>query len=444
MIAEREPCKRGRGACSYVSDATPIASRAMLIARPAEPYSDYLRALAELAVRLGANVQPGQIVAISSEPGKEPLARAVAEVAYRQGARFVDMSVFDIHLKRARVLYAAPDTLGFVPPWYGERMLALGEHRCARIGFTGLAAPHALDGLDPVSVGRDMLPTIPESAKVLSDRTTNWTAVPCPTQAWAEVVHPELEPGAALERLWDQIAHVCRLDEPDPIAAWEARLAALEAAARRLDDLRLDELRFEGPGTSLSVGLLPGSRWVSGRIATVDGIVHAANLPTEEVFTTPDPARVRGTVRSTKPLRVAGTTIEGLRMRFEGGRAVEIEADRGAETLRTIAGRDPGAARLGEVALVDNAGRIGPLGTVFHDTLLDENAASHIALGQGLSFTFSDEHAAARMNDSEIHVDFMIGSDAVAVTGVRHDGSELPLLRNGSWHSDLQPPPAIR
>jgi aminopeptidase len=395
--------------------------------------SDYIRPLAELIVRFGANVQPGQIVALSSEPGKEALARAVAEVAYERGALFVDMSVFDVYLKRARVLHAAPETLEFVPPWYGERILALGEHRCARIGLTGVAAPHALDGLDPALVGMDMLPSVAESRRLLGDRSTNWTVAPCPTLEWATLVHPALEPAAALDRLWEQIAHVCRLDEPDPVAAWEQRFAALGAVASRLDRLQLDSLRFDGPGTSLQIGLLPGSRWVSGRIETVDGIVHAANLPTEEVFTTPDPARVHGTVRSTKPLQVAGTTIEGLRVRFEDGRAVEIDADRGAGALRALAKRDRGGAALGEVALVDREGRIGPLRTVFYETLLDENAASHIALGQGLSFGLADEGSAARMNQSEIHIDFMIGSDEVAVTGVLQDGSEAPLLLDGSW-----------
>jgi aminopeptidase len=393
----------------------------------------YLRPLAELIVHFGANVQPGQLVAISSEPGKEPLARMVAEVAYEAGAKYVDLAVFDIYLKRARILHAAPETLAYVPPWLGARVLALGEHRAARIGLTGPVAPRALEGLDPALVGRDMLPSVAESGEVLTARSTNWTAAPCPTIEWAKLVHPTLEPDAALALLWDQIAHICRLDTPDPIAAWEQRLAALEEAGRRLDALDLDALRFEGPGTSLTIGLLPRSRWVSGRIATVGGIVHAANLPTEEVFTTPDPTRVDGIVRSTKPLYLAGTKIEGLRVRFEDGRAVEIDAESGAGALRTVSTRDAGAVRLGEVALVDREGRIGPLETVFYDTLLDENAASHIALGQGLGFAFEDERGAAAMNHSDIHVDFMIGSNAVAVTGTTRAGAEVPLLRDGAW-----------
>jgi aminopeptidase len=395
--------------------------------------SDYVRPLAELIVRFGANVQPGQIVALGSEPGKEELTRAIAEVAYEQGAKFVDLSVFDVHLKRARVLYGSPDTLRYVPPWYGKRLLALGEHRAARIGLSGPVAPRLMDGIDPTLLGRDKLPSIAESSKVLTDRTTNWTIAPCPTPAWAELVHPELGSGEALDRLWDEIAHVCRLDEPDPVAAWRSRMSLLAEVTTKLDDLALDEIRLEGPGTALSVGLLAGSRWQSGTMTTVDGIVHAPNLPTEEVFTTPDPERTNGTVRSTKPLFTSGALIEGLRVRFEAGRAVEIDAELGGGTLRTLSEIDPGAARLGEVALVDSDSRIGSLGTVFYDTLLDENAASHIALGQGLAFSVEDAHDLAKMNDSEIHIDFMIGSDEVEVTGVTRDGGEVALLRGGRW-----------
>jgi aminopeptidase len=395
--------------------------------------ADYIAALAQLVVRLGANVQPGQIVALSSEPGKELLTRAIAEAAYAGGAKFVDLTVFDVYLKRARALHADKETLGFIPPWLGERMLALGEHRCARIGLSGPVAPRALEGVDPELIALDPLPRVPGSMKVLNDRTTNWSAVPCPTPAWATLVHPRLEPAAALERLWNEIGHVCRLDEPDPIAAWDARLDQLLAVTRRLDELRLDALRFEGPGTDLTIGLLGASHWLAAKFTTVDGIVHVPNIPTEEVFTTPDPARVDGFVSATKPLFTSGVTVMGLKVRFEGGRAVQIDADHGAEVLRGLAARDDGAARLGEVALVDREGRIGPLQTVFFDTLLDENAASHIALGQGYELGVGSDEDIARVNQSQIHIDFMIGGNDVAVTGVRSGGEQIPLLRDGSW-----------
>jgi aminopeptidase len=389
--------------------------------------------LARLIVQFGANVQPGQIVAVSSEPGKEPLARAVAEAAYAHGAKFVDLSVFDIHFKRARAMHADPDTLDFVPPWYGDRLRQLAERRGANISLVGPVAPHVMDGVDPALLALDMLPRVRESIEIVNDRTTNWTVAPCPTPGWASLVHPELAPAEALARLWEEVAHICRLDEADPVAAWERRMSDLTTAAAKLDGLALDALRFEGPGTELSVGLFPTSRWMGARLATVDGILHTPNLPTEEVFTSPDPERVDGVVTATKPLFVSGAMVTGLRVRFEGGRAVEIDADRAAQTLQDLSLRDAGAARLGEVALVDRESRIGGLGTVFFETLLDENAASHIALGEALGFAVEDEADRARANRSQLHIDFMIGGNDVSVTGVTRDRGEVPLLRGGRW-----------
>ena len=395
-------------------------------------FEDLERRLADLVVTAGANVQEGQIVSIGSEPGKERLTRAVADAAYRSGARFVDVTYFDPWVKRSRLLHAAEDTLDFVPSWYGDRMLALGEQRCARIGLSGNAAPGLLDDLDPGRAGKDMLPWVKEAAKVVGDATTNWTISPAPTSGWASLVHPALEPDAALELLWEQILHVCRLDEPDPTAAWTERFDALSAVAGRLTERRFDLLHFEGPGTDLKVGLLPRSRWLAARMETVGGIVHLPNLPSEEVFTTPDPQRAEGTVTATKPLDLQGTTVRGLRVRFEGGRAVEIEADAGAQALRARTARDDGAARLGEVALVDAEGRIDALDTVFYDTLLDENAASHVALGRAYPMGVEQEDLDA-INESSIHIDFMIGSPEISVSGITTDGDRVAVLVDGAW-----------
>ena len=391
------------------------------------------RGLAELAVVLGANLQRGQILCLSSEPGKEQLARAIAEVAYQRGAKFVDLNVFDYYFKRARAVHSDPKLLDYVPPWYGERLLSVGDHRCALVYLAGPATPNIMDGVAPELIGKDMLPHIRESSQVVNERTTNWTAVPCPTAGWAELVYPQLEPSAALERLWEEIGYVCRLDVGDPVAAWTQRLDRLEAVADRLSVLQLDALRFHGQGTDLRVGLFPSSRWKCARLTTVDGIAHAPNLPTEEVFTTPDPARVEGVVISTKPLFQSGALITGLKVRFEAGTAVAIDADDGAGVLRTLGERDDGALRLGEVALVDNESRIGRLGTVFYDTLLDENAVSHIALGHGLDFAVDDPEDRERVNASQLHIDFMIGSEEVSVTGITGAGDEVPLLRRGAW-----------
>jgi aminopeptidase len=393
----------------------------------------YVERLADLVVGFGANVQQDQIVAVTCEPGKERLTRAIAASAYRRGARFVDVQWFDPWVKRARIAHARDDTLEFVPDWYGERVLALGDAHAARIALSGPSAPGVLEDLDPVRAGKDRLPALKESGKVVNDRTTNWSIIPCPTEAWANLVFPDLPEEQALAALEQRVAHVLRLDEPDPIAAWRERADALVSAATRLTERRFDALHYEGPGTDLTVGLLPAASWDAARFTTVDGVEHMPNLPTEEVFTTPDPERTEGHVASSKPLVLAdGTVVRNLRMRFEGGRAVQIDADTAQDTMRTIAGHDSGAARLGEVALVDADGRIGKLDTVFYDTLIDENAASHIALGQGFPFLISGDDR-DRSNESQIHIDFMIGTPEMTVTGITAEGDRVPVLVQGRW-----------
>lgn len=395
--------------------------------------ADKLQRWAELTVRFGANVQPGQVVGIGSEPGKEEFHRALAEEAYKAGAKYVDVQTWDLHVKRARLLHSDDASLDYVPPWLAARLLALSEARAARIGLSGVVDPHALDGIDPARAGRDQLPFIPELAGVIDARTTNWCAVPAPTPGWAALVHPDLSAEDAYAKLWEEIEHVMRLDTPDPAAAWRERMDTLTGAAATLTDRRFDALRFTGPGTDLTVGLLPSSRFIAARFHTAEGLEHMPNLPSEEVFSTPDPERVDGVVTSTKPLYLGGSVVRGLKVRFEGGRAVQIDADENADVLRSYAERDEGAARLGEVALVDGEGRIGPLGTVFYDTLLDENAASHIALGSAYGFAVEDDADRSRANASAIHVDFMIGSNDVDVTGVTGDGADVPVLRGGAW-----------
>jgi aminopeptidase len=395
-------------------------------------HETYCTRLATLAVEVGANVQNDQVVAVRHGPGMEPLVHAIAEKAYKRGARFVEGDVFDGDLKRIRLEHAREDTLEFVPPWWGQRVLALGEHHAARIGIAPVPEPGALDGTDPVRAAKDNLPYIKEAVTLIRDLSTNWTIIPYPTRAWATRVHPQLEPDEAIDRLRDQLAHILRLEEPDPSAAWHARGDQLVAIAGRLTEHRFDALRFTGPGTDLTVGLFPSSRWLAARFKSAFGVEHYANLPSEETFTTPDPARTEGVVTATKPLDVQGTVVDGLRVRFENGRAVEIDADSGADVLRGRAAKDEGAARLGEVALVDKAGRIAESGSVFFNTLLDENAASHIALGNAYPMA-TDPSEAERLNNSEIHIDFMIGSNDVSVSGVTSSGDEVPVLAGGDW-----------
>ena len=394
---------------------------------------EFLSRYARLIVEVGANVQPGQIVWVVAEPSAAPLVEAVAVAAYERGALFVDPWYFDPYVKRARIEHADPATLGVVPPWYGKRLLALGESHGVRISITPQVPPGLLDGFDPAIAGRDALPAHRENFEVINARTTNWTVVPWVAREWARTVFPTLSGDEAVDRLWEKLVYVLRLDEPDPCEAWRVRLQELHDAGCRIDDHRFDALRFEGPGTDLTVGLLSTSRFSSETpgMQTVDGVVHAPNIPTEEVGSAPDPQRVDGVVSATKPLDVEGTLVTDLVIRFENGRAVAIDGEN-AGALRSRTAVDDGASRLGEVALVDGAGRIAKTGTVFFNTLLDENAASHLAFGNAYATSVGPaDHA--RINASQIHIDFMIGGDDVTVTGLDADGSPTPVLRGGVW-----------
>jgi len=388
--------------------------------------------LAELSVH-GANVQQGQIVLVFAEIGLEEQARATAEAAYGRGAKFVDVVYFDPYVKRVRIENADPDTLGFVPPWYGERVLEHAKQNGARISMRSVTAPNLMDGLDKSLLGKDALPNVKETYKVVGERSTNWCYVPGPHPAWATLVHPDLPADEAYEQLWRELEHVLRLDEPDPLAAWDERMAVLNGYAARLTERRFDAIELRGPGTELTIGLLPTATWTSVDFATAKGLRHLLNLPSEEVFTTPDPRRTSGHVTATKPLVLNdGTIIGGLTVRFEDGVAIEIDADENVEALRSLTEIDDGARRLGELALVDGDGRIGPLDTVFYNTLLDENASSHIALGNGFPFLVEEDDR-ARVNVSAQHIDFMIGSAELEVDGVTADGERVPVLRNLAW-----------
>ena len=389
---------------------------------------------AKLIVEVGANIQHGQQVLVIAAPGSAPLVRAIAEECYAHGALFVDPWYFDPYVKRVRAQRAPEDSLEFVPDWYPERLLALSEAHGSRISIAPNTPPGLMDGVDPARAGRDQLPALKEHYDVINAKTTNWCVVPWATTDWARLVHPELDDEAALAKLWEELIYVLRLDGDDPAGAWRERVRALHDAEVKLDAANLDALRFEGPGTDLTIGLLPTSRFAQDApgMTTVDGINHNPNIPTEEVFTTPDPLRADGIVTATKPLDLGGTMVKNLRVRFEGGRAVSIDADEGAEALRARCAKDEGASRLGEVALVDREGRIGKTGTVFFNTLLDENAASHLAFGNAYAIAVGEEDH-DRINVSSIHIDFMIGGDDVSVTGLTKDGRELPVLRGGTW-----------
>ena len=383
---------------------------------------------ADLILTLGANMEPGKPMILTAEPEQAETARAIADAAYRRGAKYVDVAYLDPWVRRSRLLYA--EDPGWVPPWLDKRWEMLVAEGGARLALRGATGPEAGEGVDPARAGMDRLPLTPALLKAIAvDQSLDWCVVPAPTAAWAAACRPATD----LEGLWAEIAHIMRLEADDPVAAWKERMAQLEAAAARITERRLDAVRFTGPGTDLTVGLLPTSRWSSAG-AFVDGQLRSlSNIPSEEIYSTPDPARTEGVCRCTKPLALlSGVVVEDLTLRFEGGRLVEVTASEGEDAVRAMFATDDGASRLGEVALVDAEGRIGATGRVYMETLLDENAASHVALGNGYHSQVGEEDR-SRVNSSDIHVDVMIGSPEVDVTGITAGGDEVPVLTAGAF-----------
>ncbi|MDP9482783.1 MAG: aminopeptidase [Chloroflexota bacterium] len=392
---------------------------------------------AEFVVRVGVNVQTGQDVHVSALVEHAPIARAIAEQAYRAGARRVVVDYGDMHVRRSAIEHAPEDGLGTHYPYELERISLWRDQGVALIYLTGNPDPDVLDGLDPIRIAA--LPSKPLAA-AFGDIIEHvpWTAVAAPNEGWASQIFGEPD----MDRLWAAVAVATRLDTPDPVAAWREHLATLSERATALDTLAIDTIRFQGPGTDLTVGLLPGSRWLGGSTRTPAGIEFVPNIPTEEVFTTPDWRRTEGHVRITEPLVLASTRVEGLRLRFSAGRIVEAEADRGVELVRAELDRDPRAPFLGEVALVDRSSRVRQAGVVFHDALYDENVGCHIAYGTayteavpGTEDLSREERIAQGVNAALVHTDVTIGGPEVSVDGILADGTVVPIIRDDQFQA---------
>jgi aminopeptidase len=386
-----------------------------------------LERYAELVVRVGANVQPGQQVFLFTAVEHRDLARALTRQAYRAGATYVNVLYGDAHARKAMIELGPDEALTYSPEWLKELVRECAGN--ALIATTGDPEPDLLADLDGERVGRAVQQEIWQiRMQQMAENTVNWVGVGAPSEGWAKQVFGEPD----VERLWEEVAFCMRLDEPDPAAAWREHIAGLAARTEQLNELGADSLRYRGPGTDLTVGLLPNAHWMSGSSDTSGGITYVANMPTEEVFTSPDARRTEGTIRMTLPLPLSGQVVRGLELTFKDGRAVDVEAESGADLVRSQFAAVENADRLGEVALVTKESRVGQSGTVFYDPLFDENATCHVAYGTGFPFLFDGEPDEG-LNLANLHVDFMVGGPELEVDGVLADGTEVPLIRNEEW-----------
>lgn len=401
-----------------------------------------LEKLAEVAVKVGLRLERGQDLLITAPVAAMPLVRLITKHAYIAGAGLVTTFYADEETTLARYQHAPDESFDRASGWLYDGMAKAFGANTARLAISG-DNPMMLASQDPAKIARAnkaMSMAYKPALEKISNFDINWNIVSYPNPAWAKQMFPGDPEAVAVEKLANAIFTASRVDTPDPVAAWAEHNANLAKRSSWLNGERFSALHFTGPGTDLTVGLADGHEWHGGASTAKNGITCNPNIPTEEVFTTPHALRVEGHVRSTKPLSHQGTLIDNIKVRFEGGRIVEARATKGEEVLNKVLDTDEGARRLGEVALVPHSSPISASGVLFYNTLFDENASCHIALGQCYSKCFldgasltQDQIKAQGGNSSLIHIDWMIGSGEVDIDGVREDGARVPVMRKGEW-----------
>jgi aminopeptidase len=393
---------------------------------------DLLARYAEVVARVGVNVQPGQLVSIRGLVEHVEFARAIAKACYAAGAGRVDVDYSDDVVRHTGIAHGASAALAASTTVDHAALDRLESEGAAIVRLSGNPDPHLMDDLDPAAVvAAEKRELAVRSREVLMGGRVTWNIVAAPNPGWATAVLGEPD----VDRLWELVATAVRLDEPDPVQAWRAHLATLARRAATVEALALDHLHYQGPGTDLTVGLLPGARWVGGGMTTTSGVEFAPNLPTEEVFSSPDPLRADGVVALTRPLMMpsTGIMVEGLVLTFSEGRIVDARAERGGEAIVAELDSHPNARRLGEVALVDRTSRVREAGVIFHDTLYDENAGAHIAWGQAFPFCLPEGAAPDLLNSAPVHTDVVVGGPGVSITGVTAGGTRIPLIVDDLW-----------
>ena len=398
--------------------------------------------LAEVAIRVGLNLQEGQDLIITGPVEALPLIRRISAEAYRNGAGIVSTILSDDELQLTRYQHATDESLDSAQEWIFKAMGEAYNNNTARLAISA-ANPLLLSEQDPVRVaraGKSMSMASKPAMEPITNFVTNWNIVSYPGLAWAKQVFPEKDDNEAVASLAEAIFSISRVDNEDPISAWKEHQQTLTTRQNWMNEQNFHSLHYTAPGTDLVLGLADGHAWKGGASTSRNGITCTPNIPTEEVFTTPHADRVNGTVRASKPLVYRGTLIDGIEVRFEEGKIVEAKADIGEEVFLKLIDTDEGARKLGEVALVPHSSPISSSGLLFYNTLYDENASCHIALGQCYSKCFKgdignnpDSVAAAGGNSSNIHVDWMIGSGELDIDGITQDGTRIPVMRNGEW-----------